>query len=218
MAKLGHPVGGGGLSSFAKMELVVATRNKHKLKEIKALLKGLPVEVYCLDSFKGVPDVIEDGRTMEENAVKKAVQASLFLKRLVAADDSGLEVDFLAGAPGVYSARFSGKGATYESNNKKLLGLLKGVPLSRRKASFKCVIAVADNGKLIGIGKGVCRGKITCESKGENGFGYDPVFIPEGFKKTFAQISPQAKNKISHRSKALKKAQKIISGYLSPYL
>lgn len=199
------------------MELVVASRNKDKLREIKALLKGLPVEVFSLDSFKNAPNVIEDGRTLEENARKKAVQISRFLKRFVVADDSGLEVEYLDGQPGVYSARFSGKGATYRSNNEKLLRLLKDIPLSKRKACFRSVIAIADKGKVIGIGEGRCRGKIGFNSKGDNGFGYDPLFIPNGYKKTFAQMSASQKNKISHRSIALVKAKKIISKYLSPY-
>ena len=142
------------------MELVAATTNKDKLREIKELLKGLPVEVFSLDSFKGVPEVIEDKKTLKENAIKKAVQVSKFLKKLAVADDSGLEVNYLKGAPGIYSARFSGKGATYKSNNEKLLRLLKGVPLSKRKACFKCVIALADRGKVIGAAEGKCRGKI----------------------------------------------------------
>ena len=142
------------------MKLVVATRNKDKLKEIKALLKGFPVEVFSQDSFKGVPEILEDGKTLEENARKKATQVSRFLKKFVVADDSWLEVEYLNGDPGVYSARFSGKYATYKSNNKKLLRLLKGVPLTKRKACFKCVIALADKGKIIGIAKGRCIGKI----------------------------------------------------------
>jgi XTP/dITP diphosphohydrolase len=199
------------------MELVVATRNKDKLREIKALLKGLPVDVFSSDSFEGVPDVIEDGKTLEDNAIKKATQVSKFLKKFAVADDSGLEVEYLNGDPGVYSARFSGKGATYKSNNEKLLRLLKGVPFAKRKAYFKCVIAVADRGKVIGVAEGTCNGKICIKSKGYNGFGYDPVFIPNGCKKTFAEIGPAWKNKISHRSKALAKAKKIIAKYLSLY-
>lgn len=200
------------------MELVAATRNEDKLKEIKMLLKGLPVEVFSLDSFKGAPEVVEDGLTLEENARKKAVQTSKFLKKFVVADDSGLAVEYLDGDPGVYSARFSGKGATYESNNKKLLRLLKNAPLSKRKACFKCVIAVADKGKVIGVSEGRCDGKIGFKSEGDNGFGYDPLFIPDGFRKTFAQMSQAQKNKISHRSIALVKARKIIAKYLSPCL
>jgi XTP/dITP diphosphohydrolase len=200
------------------MELVVATRNKDKLREIKALLKGLPVDVFSVDSFKGVPDVIEDGKTLEDNAVKKAVQVSKFLKKFAVADDSGLEVEYLNGDPGVYSARFSGKGATYKSNNEKLLMLLKDVPFAKRKACFKCVIAVADKGKVVGAAEGICSGKICFQPKGDNGFGYDPVFVPDGCKKTFAEMRPAWKNKISHRSKALAKAKKIIAKYLSLYL
>ncbi|HAZ10279.1 MAG: non-canonical purine NTP pyrophosphatase, RdgB/HAM1 family [Omnitrophica bacterium GWA2_41_15] len=200
------------------MKLVVATRNKDKLKEIKALLKGLPVKAFSLNSFKGAPDVIEDGSTLEENARKKAAQTSRFLKKFVVADDSGLEVEFLNGDPGVYSARFSGKGATYKSNNEKLLRLLKDAPPAKRKACFKCVIAVADKGKVIGVSEGRCNGKIGFKSEGDNGFGYDPLFIPDGFKKTFAQMSQAQKNKISHRSIALTGAKKIISNHLLLYL
>lgn len=197
------------------MELVVATRNKDKLREIKELLKALPLEVLPLDSFKGVPEVIEDCETLEGNAIKKAVEISGFLKRFTVSDDSGLEVEYLGGDPGVYSARFSGKGATYKTNNEKLLKALEGVPPAKRKACFKCVIAVADKGKVIGIAEGVCNGKISFESKGDNGFGYDPVFIPGGHKQTFAEMGALEKNKISHRHKALIKAKKIISKYLS---
>ena len=200
------------------MRLVVATRNQDKLREIKRLLKGLPLQVESLDKFKDAPETIENGRTLEANAKKKAVQVSRFLKTLAVADDSGLEIKALGGRPGVYSARFSGKGATYKSNNEKLLAFLKDVPFSKRKACFKCVIAVADKGKVVGIAEGRCRGKIGFESKGGRGFGYDPVFMPDGYKKTFAQMGAAQKNKISHRSKALSKAKNIISKYLLLYL
>lgn len=197
------------------MELVVATKNKDKLREIKELLKDLPLEILSLSSFKGSPDVVEDCETLEGNAIKKAVEISEYLKSFTVADDSGLEVEYLGGGPGVYSARFSGKGATYKTNNEKLLKALKLVPIAKRKASFKCVIAIADKGKLIGIAEGVCNGKISFGSKGDNGFGYDPVFIPSGHKQTFAEMGALEKNKISHRHKALIKAKKIISKYLS---
>lgn len=196
------------------MELVVATRNKDKLREIKTLLKGLPVDVFSLDSFKHVPEVLEDGKTLEENAFKKAIQFSRFLRGFVVADDSGLEVEYLNGQPGVYSARFSGKGASYKSNNEKLLKLLKNLPLNKRKACFRCLIAIADKGKVIGIAEGRCKGRIAFKPLGKNGFGYDPVFIPYGHRKTFAQMSSNQKNKISHRHKALVAAKKLISRYL----
>lgn len=192
------------------MELVVATRNQHKLKEIKTLLRGLPVKVLSINNFKDVPEVKEDGATLKANAKKKAVQVSRFLKRLVIADDSGLEVKALGGKPGVYSARFSGKGATYATNNEKLLRLLKGLEAGKRGALFRCVIAISDKGKLVALAEGRSRGRIGFEPKGRTGFGYDPVFIPNGYKKTFAQLGIKKKNRISHRSKALLKARDII--------
>ena len=197
------------------MELIVATRNQDKLKEIKTLLEDLPLEVISLNSFKGVPEVKEDGKTLEANAKKKALQTSRYLKRLVVADDSGLEVAFLGNKPGVYSARFAGKGATYSSNNKKLLKLLKNAPLNKRNARFRCVITIADRGKIVGLAEGKCKGRIGLESRGIAGFGYDPLFIPDGYKKTFAQLGLRKKNKISHRSKALIQAKHIIKKYLN---
>jgi len=196
------------------MKLVVATRNKDKLKEIKTLLKGLPIKVISLNSFKDVPEVIEDGKTLEANARKKAIQVSRHLKKLAVADDSGLEVPVLGNRPGVYSARFSGNGATYSSNNKKVLRLLKGTPISKRTACFRCVIAVADKGKVVGIAEGRCRGRIGFEPKGRAGFGYDPIFVPNGHKKTFAEMGLKKKNRISHRGKALVKAKKLIIDFL----
>jgi len=192
------------------MELIVATRNQDKLKEIKTILKGLAVKVVSLNSFKDAPEVKEDGKTLEANAKKKAVQVSQFLKKLVLADDSGLEVACLGNRPGVHSARFSGNSATYAANNKKLLNLLKDIPANKRKARFRCVIAIADNGKMIGLAEGRCKGRIGLRPLGKSGFGYDPVFIPDGYKKTFSQLGIRKKNKISHRSRALIKARKII--------
>ncbi|MBU1062426.1 MAG: RdgB/HAM1 family non-canonical purine NTP pyrophosphatase [Candidatus Omnitrophica bacterium] len=196
-------------------ELIVATRNQDKLKEIKLLLKGLPLKVISLNSFKDVPQVKEDGNTLEANAIKKAIQVSRFLKKLVVADDSGLEIAFLGNMPGVYSARFSGKGATYDSNNKKVLMLLKDVPSSKRNAQFRCCIAIADKGRLIGIVEGGSKGRIGFKAIGKSGFGYDPIFIPYGYKETFAQLGMRKKNKISHRNKALVQAKKVIKRYIN---
>lgn len=196
------------------MRLIVATRNRDKLKEIKTLLKDLPLKVISLNNFSSAPEVRENGRTLESNAIKKAVQISRFLKTLAVADDSGLEIEALGNKPGVYSARFSGKGATYKSNNEKVLRLLQDIPLSKRKACFRCVIAVADKGKLIGAAEGKIKGRITQRPLGNTGFGYDPIFIPNGYKKTFAQLGINRKNKISHRSKALVKAKKVIEEYV----
>ncbi|NQT75509.1 MAG: RdgB/HAM1 family non-canonical purine NTP pyrophosphatase [Candidatus Omnitrophica bacterium] len=196
------------------MELVVATRNQDKLKEISALLRGLPLEVVSLDNFRNVPEVIENGRTLEANAKKKAVHVSRFLGRFVVADDSGLEIEALGKEPGVHSARFSGKGATYASNNKKVLKLLNAVPRAKRTAVFRCVIAVADRGKMVGLAEGRCRGRIGFRPIGRTGFGYDPIFVPYGYKKTFAQLGLKKKNRISHRSRALIEARKIIKRYV----
>lgn len=194
-------------------EIVVATRNQHKLREIKTLLSGIPIKVVSLNNFRHVPAVKENARTLEANAKKKAVEVSRFLGGLALADDSGLEVKALGNKPGVRSARFSGKGATYASNNAKLLNLLKNVPDNRRNAMFRCVIAVADRGRIVGIAEGRCKGRIGHSPLGRAGFGYDPVFIPYGYKKTFAQMGIKKKNRISHRSKALVQAKNIIKRY-----
>lgn len=196
------------------IEVVLASRNKHKAQEIRHILKGHGIKVLTLDLFPKAPEVKEDKKTIQENAIKKAVTLAKFTKKLTIADDSGLEVDFLNGAPGVYSARFAGPGCTYNDNNKKLLRLLEGVFGRNRKARFLCDIAVADKDGLVGIAEGACGGFIAQEIKGRNGFGYDPVFYVPGYKKTFAQLKPALKNKISHRAKALKKSKKIILDYV----
>ena len=163
---------------------------------------------------KRIPDVVENGKTFRWNSIKKAVTISKFLKAFVIADDSGLMVWAIGGKPGVRSARFSGPNAADKDNNKKLLGLMKNVPAVKRKATFVCAIALADSGKLIGTVEGRCNGRLQYEPKGENGFGYDPLFVPNGYKRTFAEMKPGFKNRISHRSKALEKAKKVIERYL----
>lgn len=180
-------------------------------------MKGAGVRVLSLADFPSCKDVKEDGKTFEANARKKARSYAAHTKSLAFADDSGLMVSWLNGRPGVYSARFAGPGCTYDDNNKKLLRMLKGVPVSGRGAKFVCVIAVYDGKKFIGSVKGECRGRIAFEEKGRNGFGYDPVFIPNGFSKTYAELLPAAKNKISHRGRALRKAKSLILKYLSKY-
>ena len=134
------------------------------------------------------------------------------------ADDSGLEVEVLGGRPGVYSARFAGKNAAYEANNRKLLRLLKGLPKPKSKARFVCVIAIADKNKLVGLVRGECVGRITFEPKGKNGFGYDPIFFSPKHSRTFAQLSSKEKNSVSHRGRALKKAKVLIQGCLQKAL
>ena len=196
-------------------ELVVATRNQDKLKEIRLLLKGLPIKVISLNNFKEAPEVVEDKPTLDGNARKKAKVISRFLKRLVIADDSGLEIEALGGRPGVYSARFSGKNATYTSNNIKVLDMMEEVPISKRKARFRCMIAIADKGKMIKVVEGKVSGIIDFKARGRTGFGYDPLFKPNGYRKTFAQMPLKEKNEISHRSKALIKAKRAIIEYIS---
>ncbi|OGW81357.1 MAG: non-canonical purine NTP pyrophosphatase, RdgB/HAM1 family [Omnitrophica bacterium RIFCSPHIGHO2_02_FULL_51_18] len=193
-----------------KHTVVIGTKNKNKLKEFQALLRGSGVRVLSLKDFPGCKDVKEDGKTFEANTRKKARAYAIHTGLLTLADDSGLVVRRLKGKPGVYSARFAGIGCTYRDNNRKLLRLLKHVPASKRKAKFVSVIALFYGKKCVGGARGECRGRIAFEERGRNGFGYDPVFIPAGFSKTYAELSRETKNKISHRGKALRPAKKII--------
>jgi XTP/dITP diphosphohydrolase len=195
-------------------ELVAATTNKDKVKEIKKILKGLRVKILTPDCFGVPPEVVEDGKTFEENASKKARVISRFTGALTIADDSGLEVQTLRGRPGVMSSRFAGNDATYSDNNAKLLRLLKGVPAAKRKARFVCVIAIAMGGKVLKTVRGTCNGRIGFELKGKSGFGYDPVFIDPKYGKTFAELGPKIKNSISHRYRALEKAKKALKNLL----
>ena len=198
-------------------KLVIATTNKKKKRELKALFKGLNIKLLSPDDFKNIPKIKEDGGTFKENAAKKAVITSKFTNELTMADDSGLEVDALGGRPGVFSARFSGRGADDLKNNKKLLRMLGHVPSCSRKAAFKCVIAIAKNGVLLKIVEGKCRGQIGFEMRGESGFGYDPLFIFRELGKTFAELDLKIKNQISHRARALGKAKKFIACYFKKY-
>jgi XTP/dITP diphosphohydrolase len=192
------------------LEIVISSRNKEKKRELKALLKGIRIKVLDLNYFPAAPKVKETGKTFEANAKLKALKIAKFTKRLTLADDSGLVVGALGGMPGVRSARFAGGDAAYEANNRKLLKLLEGVPKSKRRAKFVSVVAIADQGGIVGVVRGECSGRITLAPKGRNGFGYDPVFFSPKFKKTFAELTPSRKNSISHRGRALKKARAVI--------
>lgn len=191
------------------MRLVIATRNNKKKEELLSLLGDL-VKVITLDEIPGVPEVKEDGLSFAENAQKKAEQVAIATGEYVLADDSGLEVDALQGQPGIYSARFAGEAANDNQNNRKLLELMKEVPWEKRTARFRCVIAVANANNWLEMVEGVCEGRIGFEPRGEGGFGYDPLFIPEGYDQTFAELSAEVKNAISHRGRALKKAEVIL--------
>lgn len=185
---------------------VIASKNKHKLEEIKAILKDFPLEIKAMDEV-GLDDleVVEDGETFEENSMKKAVEVMQASGSIAIADDSGLEVEAIDNQPGVYSARFSGEDATDKKNNEKLLDMLKEIPLEKRQGKFVSVISVAfPDGRKISV-RGECPGIIGFEEKGENGFGYDPLFIVPEYNKTFAELQPDEKNRISHRARALEK-------------
>lgn len=190
--------------------VVLATQNKDKLRELERLMRGTGVLVRSLADFPKSPSVREDGRTFEENAEKKARLYSKRTRSLVLADDSGLAVRALGGKPGVYSARFAGRGCAYADNNRKLLGLLRATAWPKRDAVFVCVISAFDNGKKVATVRGECAGRIGFMEKGENGFGYDPVFIPKGLGKTYAELSAARKNRLSHRGKALRKIKRAL--------
>jgi XTP/dITP diphosphohydrolase len=182
--------------------VLVSTRNAHKLVEIRQIL-GPSFELLDLSCVPALGEVEETGETFEENASLKALAASAHFGGWVLADDSGLEVDALGGAPGVRSARFSGEGATDASNRALLLEKLTGVPADQRSARFRCMIALARGGEVLAHFSGSVEGTIIASEKGVGGFGYDPLFVPEGFSETFAELSAETKNSLSHRGRAL---------------
>ncbi|MBM3250425.1 MAG: RdgB/HAM1 family non-canonical purine NTP pyrophosphatase [Candidatus Omnitrophica bacterium] len=192
------------------MELVVATRNKKKLKEIKEILRIRGLRFSSLADFAKMPRIIENGRTFRENAVKKAVKIARATGKFTLGEDSGLCIDALHGAPGIYSSRFSGKNKSDLQNNLKVLRLLEGLPLKKRKAHYVCAVALADKEGLVGVVEGRCNGLIAFEMRGTSGFGYDPLFLIPKYKKTFAELGERIKHKMSHRYRALEKARKII--------
>ena len=186
------------------MQLVVATRNKHKLEELRTLLAGWPVELRSALDYPGVPEVEEDGDTFEANAIKKAVTFARATGCWALADDSGLEVAALNNAPGVYSARYAGEPADYPANNAKLLHELGGT--TDRRARFRCVIALSDPQGRAETVEGRCAGHIITALRGTAGFGYDPLFVPDDYTQTFAELPADVKNAISHRGRALQAA------------
>ncbi|MFA5383112.1 MAG: XTP/dITP diphosphatase [Eubacteriales bacterium] len=192
------------------MKLILATRNQGKIKELVALLSPLDLEVVSLSLYPELPEIVEDGTTFAENAVKKAKTIASATGCLAMSDDSGLEVDYLNGAPGIYSARFAGEKSDDITNNMKLLQLLENVPREERKARFFCVVAIATPSGKIFTAEGSCRGLIAFEQKGAGGFGYDSLFYVPEFEKTFAELDPAVKNRISHRARALAGAYKIL--------
>ena len=192
------------------IKLVVATRNPGKIREIRALLQGLGYRVLSLEDYPHLPPIEERGETFRENALEKARVAARFTGEMVLADDSGLEVDALGGAPGVKSARFGGEGLTDVDRNLLLLEKLEGVPMEKRTARFRCVMALVTPGGEEYVVEGTCEGYIALEPRGEHGFGYDPVFYLPQYGKTMAQLPPEEKNRISHRARALAKMKEVL--------
>ena len=192
--------------------IIAASANAHKIKEIKAITKKFGMDVVSRDEA-GVPpfEIVEDGQTFEENSYKKAFAIMQASGETTIADDSGLMVDYLGGAPGVYSARFAGDHCDDERNNQKLLGMLEGLADSERTAKFVSVITmIFPDGQTL-VARGECPGRIIEMPTGENGFGYDPLFVPDGYDKTFAQLSEEEKNAISHRARALQKLEELLA-------
>ena len=189
--------------------IIAASQNKHKIKEIEAITKKFGMEIVSRDEA-GIADIeiVEDGTTFEENSYKKAYEIMKLSGEVTIADDSGIVVDCIGGAPGVYSARFAGVDGDDEANNRKLMDMIKDVPFEERTARFVSVITmVYPDGDTI-VARGEVEGHVIPEEIGENGFGYDPMFIPLGYDITFGQFEPEAKNKISHRGRALVSLQK----------
>jgi XTP/dITP diphosphohydrolase len=186
--------------------IILATRNPGKLREIREILAGVPVTIGATDDLPGVPpvpEIEETGETLEENALIKARTVYRITGIPAISDDSGLEVDLLGGAPGVMSARYAGESVSYEDNNRKLLGELAGAGEGARRARFRCVAAYAGPGGEHTV-EGRCEGTIALAGKGSNGFGYDPLFVPDGYAQTFAELPAPLKNAISHRSAAFR--------------
>jgi len=189
--------------------IILATRNKHKTEEIKTILRDLRLEILTLNDFPDVPMLKEEGSTFRENSLQKAHTVHLHTGIPTLADDSGLEVFYLNGRPGVISARYAGLKATDEENNKKLLGQMRGVSPRRRKAQFRAVLTLLDeNGAE--VTEGICPGRLAELPRGTNGFGYDPIFIPDGFSRTYAELTSEEKNQISHRARALAAMREVL--------
>jgi XTP/dITP diphosphohydrolase len=196
--------------------LVLATRNRDKVREITRLLEGLPVRLVPIYEWATeVAEVEETGETLEENAILKARETARLTGEAALADDTGLEVTALGGAPGVYAARYAGESATYADNWAKLLDALREVPEGARGAVFRTVVALATPEGVSKTVEGRCEGRILPAARGESGFGYDPVFSPEGETRSFAEMSLEEKNACSHRARAFHAARSLVSAWLA---
>ena len=197
---------------MAFMKIVFASRNEGKVKEIKSMLQGTEIELVSLNSYPDLPEVVEDGRSFLENALKKAKVISELTGEAVLADDSGLQVDFLKGEPGIYSSRYAGDRATDKENNVKLLAQLKNVPARKRTASFHCVLVLYKKDGSYDSFHGQWSGQIIDEARGSNGFGYDPIFWVPELNKTAAELPAEIKNKVSHRGQAFAQLKNRLLG------
>ena len=192
--------------------LLLGTRNAGKLREIETILGNIPWHLHSLREFQNVDVAAEDDDTYSANAIAKAQFYARETGLCALADDSGLEVEALGGGPGVYSARYAGVGASDDDRRMLLLSELRSVPQAQRKAKFVCVVAIANPDEtILNVSEGVCTGSITFESRGEGGFGYDPLFVPDGFNQTFAELPDSIKNQISHRARALLKTREFLT-------
>ncbi len=199
------------------MDIVLATRNKKKIEEMSRILGGMGINILTMDDFPSCPEVEEDMDTFEGNAVKKALAITKCTNKIAVADDSGLEVYALRGAPGVMSARYAGENADDVANIEKLLSEMNDIPDEQRGARFVCCIALAyPNGKVETF-LGFAEGRIGREPRGRMGFGYDPVFYPTGYNETFAEMLPEEKDALSHRGKAIERFKEYIKAHYSEY-
>jgi len=196
------------------LELFLATRNEGKIREIRELLQGCKISLASLRDYPDAPGVVENGEAYRDNALKKARFFAKWTGKLTLADDSGLEVDYLKGRPGVFSARYAGDGGDDRENNRRLLRELKGLPPQKRGAVFKCVMALVAPWGDEEVVEGECRGRIGLEERGKRGFGYDPIFVIPRYGKTVAELTIAEKNRLSHRGKALRKLKRILKSYL----
>ena len=190
------------------IDLLVATTNQGKFAEVNAFLSKLPLRILSLRDLQNPPAVVEDGASFEANALKKARTLARFSGLLTLADDSGIEVDALGGAPGIYSARYCGEEGNDDANNRKLLSELAGVPAERRSARFVCALALcapSSSDMKEWTVRESCEGRIAFTLTGSNGFGYDPLFVADGFARSFAELGEDVKNRLSHRARALAK-------------
>ena len=209
-------------------ELIIATTNPGKLREIRELLKDLDLKITSLSDYPGAPKVEEDGKNFAQNALKKAATIALYTGKLTLGEDSGLEVRALGNKPGIYSARFSlpkankssgracsaGANAVDKRNNAKLLRSLRGVSFKKRQARYRCFAALVDGQRIIDVVSGSCAGLIALRGRGKNGFGYDPLFFLPRYNKTFGELDPAIKARISHRARALSKVKKVLKKYI----